>query len=302
MPGMTPTAVRPNWHVLCPVDFSDPSRRALRYAAACAARLGGSLSVLYVIDPLLSTAAVTAGYNPRRLNARTQLELKRFVARAVPAAQDGSVRRLVRMGKVEREILRVAKQVNATFLVVGTHGLTGPVKLVLGSTTEHVLRKASVPVLAIPPRGPRQPASGWPSGPVIVGIDLGAMALADARAAAAFARELQTDLLLVHVLPRLRGPVWLPRVHGESESERLTRARAALARIAGELDDDLDVSFRVARGEVAATLGRLARSNRAGILALILRRKSRLFGPMRGAVTYQVLTTAATPVLAIPNS
>ena len=43
--------------ILCPVDFSDQSRVALRYAAAVAHRAGGRLSILYVNDPLLITAA-----------------------------------------------------------------------------------------------------------------------------------------------------------------------------------------------------------------------------------------------------
>ena len=43
--------------ILCPVDFSDHSRLALRYAAAIARRSHGRLSILYVNDPLLIAAA-----------------------------------------------------------------------------------------------------------------------------------------------------------------------------------------------------------------------------------------------------
>ena len=51
--------------VLCPIDFSEPSRRALRYAAAFAARVGSQLTVLYVNHPLLSTGPAAAGYDQR---------------------------------------------------------------------------------------------------------------------------------------------------------------------------------------------------------------------------------------------
>ena len=44
--------------VLCPIDFSEPSRGALRYAAVIAAHVGASLTVLTVNGLLLSTVAV----------------------------------------------------------------------------------------------------------------------------------------------------------------------------------------------------------------------------------------------------
>lgn len=288
-------------HILCAVDFSEPSRRALRHAAALASQVEGTLTVLYVNDPLLSTAAAASGYDSRLLDARTERELKRFVHRTVGASRASAPRRVVALGRPEREILRVASGIEAGLIVVGTHGLTGPDKLLLGSTTERILRTTRLPVLAVPARGPRRPARDWPRGPVLAGIDLDGSAPADVRAAAEFARLLQSDLLLVHVLPPLRGPSWLRLGRAAPAAQRVARARAAVARLAGDLDADVEVSFRVLNGVVAPTLARLARANRAGTLALILRARSGVLAPVRGAITYQVLTTATTPVLAIPG-
>ena len=50
--------VRPS--ILCPIDFSDASAGALRYAAAIASHFGTRLIVLTVEDPLLTEAAIWA--------------------------------------------------------------------------------------------------------------------------------------------------------------------------------------------------------------------------------------------------
>jgi nucleotide-binding universal stress UspA family protein len=288
--------------VLCPVDFSEPSRRALRYAAAFAAHVEASLTVLFVNAPLLSTAAAAAGYDERRLGEQTERQLRRFVAQSLSTRGAASrVDYVVALGDPSREIARHTKRIGAGLVVMGTHGLRGPRKLLLGSTTERTLRAATVPVLAIPHHVPRQPARDWPAGPLIAGIDLGAGANRDLHSAAAFARVLDADLLLVHVLAAVQAPAWIRLRSSDADETRSTRARARLARLAAEIDD-VDVSFRTMRGDPAPTLARVARTTKAGTLMLVLRRGPGVFGMARGTVTYHVLTSAVTPVLAVPSS
>lgn len=302
MTAMAPTRGRRTRHVLCPVDFSEPSRRALRYAAAFAAHVDASLSVLHVNDPLLSTAAAAAGYDEKRLRERTEKELRRFVSRSLSArGAAGRVEYFVALGDPAREIARHVRKLGAGLVVMGTHGLRGPRKLLLGSTTERALRSATVPVLAIPHHGPRRPVRGWPCGPLIAATDLGPEAERDVGAGAALARIFQADLLLVHVLANVRAPAWLPLRHEEADQTRLNRARAGLARIAADIDA-VEVSFRVMRGDPAPALARVARTTNAATLLIVLRRGPGLFGMARGTVTYQVLTSAVTPVLAVPSS
>ena len=56
------------------------------------------------------------------------------------------------MGRPAREIVKAARAENADLIVMGTHGLTGVRRLMLGSVTEEVLRTVTVPVLAVPQR------------------------------------------------------------------------------------------------------------------------------------------------------
>jgi nucleotide-binding universal stress UspA family protein len=138
--------------ILCPVDFSAPSRTALRYAATVAEASGGELTVLYVDDPLLSTAAAVA-YGADEITKKTDAELRKFVRAALAntGLDEGAVQLKVVVGKAAAEIVKAAGQHHADLIVMGTTGATGAARILLGSTTDTVLKKAEVPVLAVPP-------------------------------------------------------------------------------------------------------------------------------------------------------
>ena len=143
--------------ILCPVDFSDQSRVALRYAAAVAQRAGGRLSILYVNDPLLIAAAGIALHD-RSLATRTLAELRRFVAATVPAALVAAKQTDARVstGQPADQISKAARRDRSDLIVMGTNGLTGASKLFVGSTTSGVLRQTSVPRAGPPDGTPRQ--------------------------------------------------------------------------------------------------------------------------------------------------
>lgn len=144
------TLPRPFRSILCPVDFSEHSRAALRHAAALAASGRGRVTALFVNDPLL-VAAATAACDERLLSASTETELRRFVTTTLPAAAARSVRHVAAIGKPGREIVRLATQQGADLIVMGTHGLGAAGRLFFGSVTDYVLRHTPVPLLAVPP-------------------------------------------------------------------------------------------------------------------------------------------------------
>jgi nucleotide-binding universal stress UspA family protein len=157
--------------ILCPVDFSRSSRAALRHAVALACDDGAALTVLHVVDPLLAQAGRVRFRRPLVENeARKQLErLARSIARSASGAQEPAIR--LEVGQAGEKILETAKSIQADLIVIGTHGLTGLGRLLLGSTAEHVLHRAAVPVLAIPSgsriatgKPPRQARKGAPTG------------------------------------------------------------------------------------------------------------------------------------------
>ena len=142
--------------ILCPVDFSDASRVALQFAGAVAERFRGKLVVLFVNDPLL-VAAAAAAYDERGLAATTMKELGRFVERALKGRGGPSPSCRVALGNPAREILKAAKRLRCDAIVMGTSGAGAAGRFFFGSTTERVMRSATLPVLAVPPvkRRPR---------------------------------------------------------------------------------------------------------------------------------------------------
>ena len=144
------TLPRPYRSILCPVDFSEHSRAALRHAAGIAASGGGRLTVLFVSDALL-VAAAAAGYDARVLAEETAGELRRFVATSLPPVAARGVRIATAMGTPGAEIVRLAAKGGADLIVMGSHGMGRAGRLFFGSVTDYVLRHMPAPLLAVPP-------------------------------------------------------------------------------------------------------------------------------------------------------
>src|SRR5688572_9219083 len=198
--------------VLCPVDFSDHSRQALAYAALLASRSKGRLVVIFVEDPMLAAAA-SVSYDEKSLKDKALKELHRLVERTIkPLGMPmSSVTIDVAVGKPHEEIAWTAERLKCDVIVMGAHGRTGANKLMLGSTTHRLLRQSSLPILATPPVTGRSrgPAKDWPGKMILAPVDIGARDRADALAAAVVARELGTQLELVHVVEPINNPPWL---------------------------------------------------------------------------------------------
>ncbi len=291
--------------VLCPIDFSDPSRLALRYAQAIAQRSHGALTALYVNDPLL-VAAAAAALHDRRIAERSAVELRQFVDSTLGSGS-GRTRVVSRVasGDPTREILRAAARGRSDLIVLGSHGLTGADRLLIGSTTLGVLRRTTVPVLAVP-----RPATGtrarvpaaWPGRRIIAAIELDGTPEGEVETAFRLAEWFDASLLLVHVVAEVAAPSWL-RLHVSAEGRRrVARARRQLEALAAGVGRGIRIAARVVRGRVPDEIAAIAASEQAGLIVTALRDRARWFSPARGAVSYQILAKAAAPVLAYPPS
>lgn len=128
--------------ILCPIDFSETSMRAVAYAERLAQATGAGLVLVHAFDR--PEAFTMAGQSrPADPELRSQLEAVR------PATQGLSVERVLHAGEAGRVICWAAQQRNCDLIVMGTHGRTGLLHLLLGSTAEYVLRHARCPVLTV---------------------------------------------------------------------------------------------------------------------------------------------------------
>lgn len=143
--------------VLVPVDFSDVSAKALRYAGLLAERHQASLHVLHVLDDedLLELPQVAAqpdkqlGAYRRELKKSTAEHLKEFVGRNLSSHLTPEF--LLAHGAPWQLIDSNAKRLDADLIVLGSVGHSGLTGLFLGNTAERVLQYTRRPLLIVKP-------------------------------------------------------------------------------------------------------------------------------------------------------
>jgi nucleotide-binding universal stress UspA family protein len=289
--------------ILCPIDFSDGSAGALRYAAAIAEHFKVRLIGLTVEDPLL-TEAVDLGTGVRWNPDDSRHELEHFANRTF--GQESPVVEIldyeVAVGKPAEEILRVARERSSDLIAISTHGLTGMRKLFFGSTTERVLRETTTPVLVTPPADPGPIAIE--DAPrmvrrVMAPVDLSPASRHQAVVAAGLAQALGVPLILLHVIEPVRTPL-AARLHlAGIEADRRAVAEEGLQALVAELPARVHRETLVAYGDPAEELAKVIRDRQAGLVVMGLH-ASPLLGPRMGSVTYRMLCLSPTLVLALP--
>jgi nucleotide-binding universal stress UspA family protein len=286
--------------ILCAIDFSPHSRHALLYAASVAKRFRGSVTALFVSEPLLFMAAKQAYGGKRQFVEQSRLELSRFIRESLGRSAE-RVAPIIGVGSPAEEILRAATRRASDLVVVGTQGLSGTRRLFFGSTTEQVLRRATVPVLAIPPLKNRRTALArrLVVDRVIVPIDLADEWQSDAIRGATIARMFRVPLQLIHVLRPIHAPAWIRPAGAPTERQRIEKAAHALEQVTRLLAPAVRPACSVVVGEPAHEIARLTRRG-APLVVMSLRGTGGIVG-RRGAIAYHVLTQASTPVLALPR-
>jgi nucleotide-binding universal stress UspA family protein len=296
-----PMNVRPS--ILCPIDHSDASAGALRYAAAIAEHFVTRLIVLTVEDPLL-TAAMDPGAGVHWTREAAKDEIAKFVSNTL--GDDASMVAMcedeVAVGKPPLEILRVARERSCDLIVMSSHGLTGARRLFFGSTTERVLRETTVPVLVTPPVNPGpihvEDARGT-LGRIVAPVDLSPASAHQVRVAGGLAEALDLPLTLLHVIGPVRSRLVSRLNLVGLDSNRRAEAENGLNGLMAEVPRRVRKEMAVVEGDPAEEAAKVVRDRHAGFVVIGLH-GSPMLGPRMGSVTYRVLCLAPTLVLALP--
>ena len=136
-------------HILVAVDFQAASLRAVAYATRLARSMGAQLTVFHRFDLVVN--AYTTDLPPSRQHAELRCAAEGEPARLVATIADRDIqaRSVLRDGMPAKEIVDVARDVDADLIVVGTHGRRGLRRLALGSVAEQVVRRSAVPVMTV---------------------------------------------------------------------------------------------------------------------------------------------------------
>jgi nucleotide-binding universal stress UspA family protein len=146
-------APQPRWElrtILVPTDFSEPSKKALGYALYLAKQNRLKITLLHVIEPILVypdavyPVMMDANFGPTEAkNAFRKLCKEEHVDRHLVRNM------LIRRGTPHQEIAQAARELEADLIIIATNGYTGLAHVLLGSTTERVVRHAPCPVLVV---------------------------------------------------------------------------------------------------------------------------------------------------------
>jgi nucleotide-binding universal stress UspA family protein len=204
--------------ILVPVDFSGPSELALKYATAFAARFGGKIALLHVIEfgrlvGELSELDTGLTAIPRRVEERLAMLASRS---GEPALFDKVA---VRTGRPFHEIGAAASELGCDLIVISTHGYTGLDYVLLGGTAERVIRHAQCPVLVVRKEDWRAPEPQK----ILVPVDFSPASLDGLRYALGLARPFGANVTALHVV-ELLGPMARLEVDVHAHERKLREA------------------------------------------------------------------------------
>ncbi|MFM7543945.1 MAG: universal stress protein [Ignavibacteria bacterium] len=141
--------------ILIPIDFSQHSQKALSYAKEWAKQWSATIHLIHVIEPVIFP--VDWGYTPvdlsdveKEYESTAEKELKRIVE-ILHTEGFSVIPDIIHGGRSSDEINQYAKDHGISMICIATNGRGGVEHLLLGSTTERVVRKAPCPVLVIRP-------------------------------------------------------------------------------------------------------------------------------------------------------
>jgi nucleotide-binding universal stress UspA family protein len=292
--------------ILCPVDFSDASRHAIEHAIVVARWYGAALVGLHVHTPMYvpiggldlpddgGTAFASPASSPR---LRSQME----EAFAPAAAAGVPVEIMVTEGAPAAQILHDIRACRADLLVMGTHGASGFERLLLGSVTEKVVRKAGCPVLTVPPKAHAR--SSLPFKRILCPVDFSQASLAALQFALSLAQEADADLALLHVMEWPAG--YEPARLSAFDVPQYTAAREkdaaeALDRLIPDAARDwCQASTHLAHGKAYEQVLSLARETGVDLIVIGVHGRNVWDLALFGSTTNQVIRGAACPVLTV---
>ena len=150
-PDAQPGAAVRHTRILCPIDFSESSMKAFAHARELADATGARLTAIAVIDIAyeLRDSAMLANVDVEAIARETESDTRRRLAALVGHGAK-TVDAVVASGQAPVTVLEHAARLGTDLIVMGVHGRGALDLKLFGSTTHHVIRRATCPVLVIP--------------------------------------------------------------------------------------------------------------------------------------------------------
>ena len=297
--------------ILCPIDFSDCSRRALDHAVAIAKWYEATITLVHV-SPIVPLAAYAPGsgvvpsanLSPEEREALLT-SMKQFAA--AEASPNIRFDYILGEGGTAAQILNAAETLASDLVVIGTHGRSGFERLMLGSVTEKVLRKSTCPVLSVP----RHSTDAVPVPPlfrhILCAVDFSECSIHALEYAMSLAEEAGGSLTVLHVIDV--GPE-IPDIHGlmvggvpdvrEFIARVDARARVRLKELVPDsVRTSCHVETMVVEGRSYREVLRVAGDQASDVIVLGVHGRGPVDRLFFGSTAQQVVREATCPVLTL---
>lgn len=288
--------------ILCPLDFSEFSIRAYEYAHSIARHHGAKLFVQHVAEPFvpldpsaISVSPVVIDQISAQQVAEAEEKLHELAARRVGNDVEQEV--VLARGPVADSILQFAEDRNIDLIAMGTHGRRGLDRIVLGSVTERVLRKAPCPVLAV-----HNPALGsFPGGAeriqlhnVMFCTDFSDKSPRALEYAFLIACQYKAEISLLHVIERSEGAKAL-----DAEEQQV------LQQLQGAIPDSVRKCVTVIPvvrfGKAYQEILEHAAEKQTDLIVMGVRGRHAVDLALFGSTTHRVIQLGLCPVLVVPT-
>ena len=290
--------------ILVPVDFSEPSRKALDCGIGLAVRLKAKLVVAHIVPEsvLLDSFPVESAVLETKHREKALQDIQALLPEPVVKQLDLQI--IVKTGRVEEDLLAIVKEHSVDLVVMGSHGRRLFRRWFLGSVAEHLLRRVPVPVLTMSHLG----EDPHPFGGGVLSLrrflfatDLGESSAAGMKYAAELTQSFSGELTVLTVVEYLNLSYEAASYLDEERAKRREATQRELDAFVGrEKPTGMNVKTVVADGKAYEQILTTAQQVHADCIVLTLQSRSLLERAFLGSTAEKVVRLAPIPVLSIP--
>jgi len=135
-------------NIIAAIDFSDCSINALEHAVSIASRGALDVHMIWVNNPSVTKATIYSDSSSELID-EIRKQFEKLVEKYSPQLEDSTLDFVIREGKIYREIIDEAKEMESLCIVMGTHGKSGFEQFWIGSNANKLISVSPCPVITL---------------------------------------------------------------------------------------------------------------------------------------------------------
>ncbi|MFH4965601.1 universal stress protein [Gaetbulibacter sp. M235] len=136
--------------ILIAVDSSEYSMQAAKKGLELAHQVDAKVALLFVVDTSKAMGNVDAGILPEQALIVLKKKAEQTLDELATMYNGKDILKFMPEGSPTKDIIKTAEIWEADLIVMGTHGRTGLLHLLVGSVSEHIIRHSKIPVMVVP--------------------------------------------------------------------------------------------------------------------------------------------------------